>query len=100
MTPQIEVHAFKADPTHSQAIVTLKFASPTTDNHAAYYHLRSHHAVNLALAKAAQEGLSNPGTTNFPGVYPVDAAGERITDAAKQPIADWRCDVAVMKKLV
>lgn len=100
MVHEIEVHEFKADPTHTQAVVTLKFKEPSSDNHAAYEQLRSPRAIGLALARASKEGMSDPGTTNFPSVYAVDAQGQRIAAAQQEPVADWRCDVCVMRKLV
>lgn len=100
MAHEVEVCEFKADPSHTHAVVTLKFKEPTSDNHLAYDHLKRPSTINLALARAAKEGLSDPGTTGFPSIYAVDEKGERITTARDKGVHDWRCDICVARKLV
>lgn len=90
---------FVPNSTRTGAVVTIAFDKPQSSGVVAIEQLKTPTALQLALGKASQEGLSNPGLVGFPKTYAVNEKGEPLQDTSGG-IADWYCDVNVIKKPV
>lgn len=66
----------------------------------AYGELQSADARRRAIQHAASKGVPDPRTSGNTIVYPVDEAGEIVTNPKTQKIAAYRAEISITKRLV
>lgn len=74
--------------------------SDSLDGNIAYPELSNADTRRAAIMKAAQLGLADPRINGSVQTYPVDSAGEEITDPKVQKVAAFRADIPVTRRLV